>query len=212
MNTGKKTLSWGWIIFLLIIFWPVGLILLIRKIVTDKSALMSGKTGALSVVGWILTVLGGITFLAFIIEPEPDTLGITIFSLLFLIGGILLLIKASQTRKTAKKYKKYINIIVNHNEKSIDNIAAAVGVTYDTAIKDLKKMIDIGYLGGAFINQGNREIILKRHEPIAQAFVGGHAAPQMTTVSCSGCGANNVVTVGVITACEYCGSPVRVIA
>ncbi len=46
----NNTTSWGWTIFWLIVFWPVGLFLVIKKMSTDKSVLMSGKTGVLSVI------------------------------------------------------------------------------------------------------------------------------------------------------------------
>jgi hypothetical protein len=205
----KKGTSWGWIIFWLIIFWPVGLILVIKKLATDKAALMSGKTGALLVIGWILVIIGGIAFLALISEPNNG--GPTFFMLLILAGGIALLSKASKTKKTARKYKKYIDIAVNQNVRSIDNIASAVGLSYAVVSKDLQNMINIGYLKDAYIHQGNREIVLKQREyaVYAQPSVAGQAAPQTVAARCPGCGANNVVTVGSVAECEYCGNAIN---
>lgn len=207
----KKGTSWGWIIFWLIIFWPVGLFLVIKKFSTDKSALMSGKTGSLSVIGWILVAFGGIGFLAEL-SDTPEAFGL-VLALIFAAGGTLLLLKASKTKKTAIKYKKYIDIVVNQNVKSIDNVASAVGLSYDVVAKDLQDMINIGYLRDAYIHQGNREIILKQNEPApityAQTVAPGQAAPQTIATRCPGCGANNVVAIGRVSECEYCGTPIN---
>ena len=121
--------------------------------------------------------------------------------------------KASKTKKTAIKYKKYIDIVVNQNVKSIDNVASAVGLSYDVVAKDLQDMINIGYLRDAYIHQGNREIILKQNEPApityAQTVAPGQAAPQTIATRCPGCGANNVVAIGRVSECEYCGTPIN---
>ena len=204
---GKKTTSWGWIIFWLIIFWPVGLFLLFKKLATDKSALMSEKTAPLTIVAWVLIVIGAIGLMG---SFSNFSFGGFIFVIGMIVGGVLLLRKVNETKMTATKFKKYINIVANQNVKSIDSIASAMGVSYSEAEKDLQNMIDIGYLPGAYIHQGNREIILKQHAPVAsnQESAAVQSAPQMTTKSCPGCGANNVVSVGKVAECEYCGTPI----
>jgi hypothetical protein len=205
----KKGTSWGVIIVCLIFIWPVGLFLLIRKLTTDKSALMSGKTGLLTGVGWFLIIVGGIGSLSLLYDGIS---GGTIVALVMLVGGILLLVKASQTKKTARKYRQYIDIVVNQNIRGIDSISAQVGIAYETVEKDLQEMIRIGYLKDAFIDRQNRQIAFSQpaFNPYAplQAPLIGQAAPQMIATRCSGCGANNVVTVGRVTECEYCGNSI----
>lgn len=205
----KKGTKWGWIIFLLIFFWPVGLFLLIKKLATDKAALMSGKTGALSVVGWVLITIGCMGFIAEL-SSGPDGYGVMLV-LIFVAGGFLLLRKASKTKKTAARYKKYIDIVVNQNVRGIDNIVSAVGLSYDVVVKDLQDMINIGYLKDAYIHLGNREIVLKQQEPViyAQGTYAGQSVTQTKAVRCPGCGANNVVTVGRVSECEYCSTPIN---
>jgi len=212
----KKGASWGWIIFWLIIFWPVGLLLVVKKLATDKSALMSGKTGALSVIAWVLIVIGGLGFIGMLSDTSGDSEGVAggiVIVLAMVVGGILLLRKASKTKKTAARYKKYIDIVINQNVRSIDNIASAVGLSYNVATKDLQDMVNNGYLKDAYIHQGNREIILKQYEPApvayAQTAVVEQSAPQTTVTRCPGCGANNVVAVNRVSECEYCGTPIN---
>jgi hypothetical protein len=205
----KKTTSWGWIIFWLIVFWPVGLILIIKKLSEDKSAIMSGKSGAASVVGWILTAIGALFLLSGLSASEGSVIVLALF---FLAGGILLLRKAQGNKKTAAIYKKYIDIIVNNGESSIDNIAGAVGLGYDKVAADLQKMIDIGYLKNAYINVSTREIIIPRSVPspeLVPQAAGSNAAPvaQKLVIRCPACGANATVVSGSVTECEYCGSP-----
>lgn len=214
-KNGKEGDRLGLDYFLLIIFWPVGLFLLIRKLATDKSALMSGKTGSLTVVALFLTIFGGLGFLGMLLDTSGDTEGVlggAIIVIAMMVGGILLLRKASKTKKTAIRYKKYIDIVVNQDVRSLDNISSAVGLPYDVVAKDLQDMINIGYLKDAYINQGNREITLKQHESVIYtqvSVVGQVAAVQTKAVRCTGCGANNVVTVGKVSECEYCGTPIN---
>lgn len=204
-NKGTK---WGWIIFWLIIFWPVGLYLLVKKLATDQSALMSGKTSKLPVVGWGLIAFG---VMGFFVEfsDTPDASGLML-GLAFVIGGVLLILKVSKTKKTAVKYKKYIDTVVNQNIRSIDNIASIVGLPYDVVAKDLQDMIDAGYLKDAYIHQSNREIILKQQETATytQETYTDQTAPQTKAARCPGCGANNVVIVGQVSECEYCSTPI----
>ena len=53
--------SWGWIIFWFACFWPVGLVLLIKKL-NDKSLMMTGKTGIYSAFAWFLIIIGLLAF------------------------------------------------------------------------------------------------------------------------------------------------------
>ena len=206
----QKGTKWGWIVFWLIFFWPAGLLLLFKKLATDKSAMMSGRTGALSVIGWILIIFGALIAIATMSALEGLS-GIAVFFLIWVAGGVLLLRKASKTKRTAAKFKKYIEIVVNQNVRSIDNVASAVGLPYDVAVKDLQDMINIGYLKDAYIDHGSREISLRQHVSTvyAQATGAHQAAPQMTAARCHGCGANNVTVVGGVSECEYCGTPIN---
>ena len=165
----------------------------------------------LSVIAWFSVVFGGIGFIGLV--GEPDSGGPIVVTLVFVAGGVLLLRTVSTIKKTvanaanAAKYKKYIDIIVNQNVKNIDNIASAVGLPYDVAAKDLQDMINIGYLEGAYIDQGNREITWKQQEP--QAPVAGKTNPQMIAIRCFSCGANNIVVAGRVSKCEYCEKPIN---
>ena len=52
----KKSTSWVIIIVVLIIFWPVGLFLLYRKITADKVAALKNSK-VLNIMGWVFAAL-----------------------------------------------------------------------------------------------------------------------------------------------------------
>jgi transposase-like protein len=133
-------------------------------------------------------------------------------AIIFVFIGVLLILKARKIKKQAEKFRKYIDVTVYGGEKSIDNIAGAVGLQYEAVMKDLQHMIDSGYLKNTYINQANREILLKQ-------VVQSHVQPineqaskpiQSKAVRCPGCGANNIVSNSGICECEYCGTPLTV--
>ncbi len=203
---GKNT-SWFWIIFWLIIFWPIGLVLAFNKMTNDKSAVMSGKTGFLSFTGWLLVFLGVCTFAAW--TEAPDFFGFVITAF-FLGGGVFVIIKARKTKKAGQRYKKYLDLIVNQGYRKIDDMAGIVGLQYEEVLSDLDKMSDIGYLNNYYINIANREIGEKFIQNPVYANNQVVAQPVKTvSVKCPGCGANNVCTSGTVTDCDYCGTPIN---
>jgi len=203
-NTGKKPTSWGWIIFWFILFWPVGLVLLIQRLSVDKSAaLKSGK--GVAIASYILMGMGVIYLIMAFEAP-----GLLAAAVIFGGGGFLVNWFARKTKRTGERYKKYIALVVNQSQTSIDNIASAVGVSYEVAAKDLQKMIDSGYFTGAYIDMAQREIILAKiaHPQVYTPYTPSHAPIQERVVTCGSCGANNRVA-GHIGECEYCGSPLQ---
>lgn len=216
----KKSTSWGWIVFWLIFFWPAGLYLLVKKTTTDKSALMSGKTKGLSILGWTITILMGIVLFTTITDNVDDGFSSGFLAFLMFLGGILLIRRSKHIKKTSKKYKKYINMVINQNISNLDTIASALAIPYDEVVIDLEKMIDLGFLPNFYLNKGIRELCSNR--PIdygtktTQQRTNVPVQPMQSTkeiqtnsTQCSSCGANNIVVVGQVTECEYCGNPIN---
>jgi len=204
---GNRGISWGWILFLLIFCWPIGLFLAIRKMATDRAALMSGKRGGISIVGWLLASFGAMGFFLEIFGSR-DSFGLG-FAFVLMLGGGLLLRKAAMVKKTAVRYKRYIELVVNQNLRHIDDIAAIIGISYEVAIKDLQEMIRMGYLKGAYIPMGTREIVFARVEHPVHWPIAPEPVP-MRAFQCPGCGANQVAVSGGMAVCEYCDTKVNV--
>jgi hypothetical protein len=174
----------------------------------DKSALMSGKTAVLSLIGWILTIIGSLGILFVITDYNSYRSGLmsVIIPLLFFIGGCVVLVKASNSRKTAKKYRRYIDLVVNQNITNLDTIIASTGLARVDVLEDLQNMINIGYLKQAYINHTSNELVLQQFGSFSAS-----AHPEQSSVvtiakRCDGCGANNIVVVGKVSECEYCGN------
>lgn len=199
--------SWPVVILTCIIFWPIGLFLLWKRVSIDrKASLTTGR----------LVIICGLTSLAFSLMGllvslsegiKSDDVNMIIF---FVAAGIGLLLFGNSMIKNARKYKKYLSIIVNQNMTSIDNIAAANTVSYDEAKKDIQKMIDKGYFSGAYINDGTRELVLPQVKQTENIVQSNYEEPVETkVVTCKNCGANNTVIVGKTSECEFCGSPIN---
>lgn len=203
-NQGKG-LSWAVVIIVLIVFWPVGIYLLYKKLSGDKqAALNSGNT--LFVIGLVLAFMGVI---AVIVGPSDQSMAVSgriEYFIVFVCSGLALLAIGILQKNRAKKCRKYIAVIANQRCTSIDEIAAAVPVSYETAVKDLQKMIDKGYFSNAYIDAAKREIV-----PVQSQTENGFnvATVQMETVVCKSCGANSTKPAGVPSKCEYCGSPIN---
>lgn len=212
MNNDNTNYSWTTIIIALIIFWPVGLYLLIKKTQTDKQAVMaSGKL--IKIVGMVLC---GFAAIGLISGLGAGFDGGTLFIVIaFGAGGLALLNHAKKTKKEAESVKKYLSIIVNGGERSLDAIASATGKQYDVVKTDIQKMIDKGFLKNAYLNENTREVVLAtpsvKQEPVfyeSSYAESNYAAPQTRVVACPCCGANNTIY-GEVGECEYCGSPIK---
>ncbi|MDR0979202.1 MAG: hypothetical protein LBL91_04645 [Lachnospiraceae bacterium] len=201
----NKGISWGWIFLCLIVFWPVGLYLLFRKISSDKSVIMSGKTKRLKITAWILIIIAGFGLIGSIESGADDTATSLLIMLAFLVGGILLLKKSKKMDKVAKKYMNYITLIINEKQTSIDYIANITTQKYEVVVEDLKQMILLGYLPKIELDLNERRIIFKDQKVTQAAPV--NATTKIRTIRCPGCGANNVVKTDDVHECEYCGTP-----
>lgn len=207
--------SWPVIILALIIFWPVGLFLIIKRFSIDKRAAVSAGGKGLKGLGIGLAVFGAIGFVGCI--SEPDGAGGAVVAFFFILGGVLLIRKAKKLSQEAEKTKQYLAIIVNGNVHQLDGIAAATGKTYDVVKADVQKMIQNGYLKNAYINENTREVVLPSAAPAAPAATpvftnplqpAAPVQPQAKIVACPCCGANNTIY-DATGECEYCGSPIK---
>ena len=198
----KKPIAWGWIIALIILIWPVGFFLLFRRIKTDKTAILENSK-MVSILSYVLLGLG----ILYAIGSVGTGDGLSGTFVIWVVGGILLNVIARRMKATGKRYKEYIELIVNQSRRSIDYIATVVGVSYSTVVTELQKMIEIGYFTGAYIDEGIREIVLA--QPSRQAMPQADANAQSKKVTCSSCGAHGVVVIGQVGQCEYCDSPLQ---
>ena len=210
-NNGKVRFWYSWpaIILALCFFWPVGVFLIFKRVSTDrKTAMGAGKLiGGLGIASYCIAALGLLVCIS-----DGFTGDDVVMILFFGAAGFALRMVAKKIKTEAENVKQYLSIIVNGNVRQLDTIASTIGKSYDVVHKDVKKMIDKGYLKNAYIDEGMREVVLPNSAPAPQNNVNvaaANAAPvQSKIVACPCCGANNTFQ-GDIGECEYCGSPLK---
>ena len=200
VNQQQRSTSWALIIFMFIIFWPIGIFLLIRKLDQDRSANMSNGRG-IALVSFVLMFFSFV----YLMLVFSDGFGYVVPMLLTGVGGFFLFRFSRKMNASSKRYRQYINFIVNQGQTSIDAMTQAMGITYAVATEDLQKMINKGFFQGAYIDQQRRIVVMPA--PIQATQQAGQTMPQERIVTCGGCGANNRVF-GHVGECEYCGSPI----
>lgn len=207
----KAIFSWPVIILAFIVFWPVGIFLLVKRLKVDKK----GATGA----GKILNIIGyasfGMAILGTLVCIDSGFMSSDVSVIIFfLIVGAVFCSIAKKLKKNAAKIRNYTQIIINGEETRLDYIANATNIPYDIVVKDLQQMIDAGYFKNGYVDTVGRKLVLPgkkntvkieshyQEEPIASAI----PVRQARTVTCKCCGAKNVIEAEV-GECEYCGSP-----
>lgn len=200
--------SWPVIIISIIVFWPLAIFLVYKRVKIDKMAgFIIGKlVKYLSYLCFCVVALGIIVCLG-----RGFTSGDFEVILGFLILGGALYILSKKLISDAEKCKKYISIIINENEFIIDNIAEDMSLPTNVVRKDLNNMINNGYFQGAYINNSTNEIVLPQQSKeslndTASTVSSDESQIEAKVVTCKCCGAQNKVTTSVAE-CEYCGSP-----
>ena len=207
----KSLYSWPIIVFVTIIFWPIGILLILKRISMDRKAVMvCGKL--IRVLGFGLFLFAALGFICCVGDGlDTDTLLVIIF---FGAAGLALIGTAEKIKGDAESVKRYLAIVVNGGKRNLEEIASAVKKPYEKVRSDLQMMIDKEYLKGAYIDDGKGELVLTESRQtmvqVAMPLYTGAPAQkpeQKRVVQCRCCGANNIV-IGAVGECEYCGSPV----
>ena len=151
----------------------------------------------------LMAVTGGLTV------EEGDNIVSMVINMVAFFGGIgaVMLFFGCRFLARGKKFNRYVAILSDCNEYAIDNIAAAYPTTYDVAVKDLQKMIDLGCFFNAYIDMNKRELVMQKLTSSDIPSVAKSTAPGTRTVKCPNCGATNTIAQGAASKCEYCGSP-----
>jgi hypothetical protein len=200
----KKPTAWIWIIFWFAVFPPVGIYLLIKRLqmssaktfANDKTLIETFDDGNTLRNVVILCALVGLVGMSFDLS--------NFYAAIILSGGIFCIIQMLYRRRQKREYRRYLVLIERAGMTSLAEIADTLGVAYEDALHTLEKMIELGHLGDAFIDYGQREIVLIRGE-------GRPARPQPAAqqrVTCPRCGAQNTVQEGKPRICEYCDSDI----
>lgn len=147
--------SWIPSIIMLVVFWPVGLFMLVKKLQNVSDGSVSARRARpLSVVAWVLMALGVLALIG--------SVNISFFpSLFLLIGGVSLFSYSGKLDKARKRFDKYLAVVGSRKVMRVRDIAAAIPVTEDQACKDLEQMIDEGrFPEGTYLDMSTRALVI----------------------------------------------------
>lgn len=197
----KKSFSWGIVGLMFVLFFPVGIWMLIKKVTSEKQDYLdNGKIlklfGCSSIGLGIVCVLAGFTGL---VKYEDGTSATGIAALAGLVyGGIgaLCLCLSADCLKKGTKYRRYTAVINSATNLRLDVIAAACSTTVTEAEADIQAMLDDGYFQNAYLDMSKKVLVMPSELPQPQRCV-----------KCQCCGATNNLAFDAPNQCEYCGSP-----
>lgn len=176
MKNQKSTYSWTAVVIMLILFWPVGIFMLIGKLANDRSANFGGGAGIVKLMGMALVGLGVLVFIVAVTDPELMSGGI-ISLVVFGLPGLWLLKRSKRMKSTGIRNRGYINYIVNNQVHDIHEVARRMGVSQEVVVKEVNEMINHGMLGRARLNLNTGKIEFPRPQPRPQT----HQTPRPQT-------------------------------
>lgn len=94
--------------------------------------------------------------------------------------------------------KKYPPILVGVESMRIQKIADITGARTAKVYRDLESLINSGTIKDFYIDYESEQVFSTRYIP---------KRSHKTVVTCSGCGGNNELIVGITKHCSFCGEP-----
>lgn len=219
-NKGNKVTSWTVVLILIIVFPPVGFILLIKKLYQDKEGAYINSIIARILASIMLAI--GLMLWYTVITKDPSAYNIFVSTLFFLLPGILLFIKGLNLKKDGARYEKYLELLASNGVIFIDGIASEYSLPYAKTARELEGMITVGYLKNAYIDHESRMIKTntngsnkvnsnRRKQNVSQENTPIKSEPKnrpSKVIICNSCGGKNVVSQGSTVECDYCKSPI----
>ncbi len=171
-----------------------------------RGTYIAGKVS--TIFGWVVAISFLVTW--FTVDSTPgNAVDIAPMCLTYIAVGVLLIINGKRKKDRLRRLEKYLSIIVNQNETSIDQIATMVKKPVNFVLKDMKFMIRKRYFVNAYIDQNTNSIVFPgRVASAAHNEIHEDSVPdsEMQVVTCKSCGAQNKIAKGSVGKCEYCGS------
>lgn len=200
MELGKKIYqSWVIVILGLIIFWPVGLILLYLKL-RDNSKNKFTFSGITKIVIGACSIFFALIGTAAEIDEPTGEVGVTIVMVsIFLIVGAAFIYFGMKNIKDGKIYEKIGNLINFQEVESVEEIARKLKISEEKATEYISKAISLGLCNNEIEYRNNKIVYKKKIE--AEVEKKKHER----IVKCECCGGINHISDTEVKACEYCG-------
>lgn len=204
MELKKLTESWVTIILVLILFWPVGVILLYFKLKKNSKNKFTfgGKT---KIVIGICSIFFGLVGASTGIDEPTGEVGLTIVMVLtFLAIGIACIYFGTKNIKEGKIYEKIRNLINFQEVESVAEIARKLKLTEENAKEYISKAISLGICNNEIEYKNNKIVYKKKVEEQIEK------KKHERIVKCKCCGGINRINDKEVKACEYCGMEVTI--
>lgn len=200
MEMSKKIYQyWVVIILALIIFWPVGLILLYLKF-RDNSKNKFIFSGTIKIIIGICSVLFALIGVAAEVDQPTGEVAVTIVMvLMFLAIGGAFIYFGVKNIKEGKIYENIRNLINFQEIESIEEIARKLKISEEKATQYISKAILLGFCNNN-IEYKNKKIIYKKK---IEKEVENKKHERI--IKCECCGGINHINDTETKACEYCG-------
>lgn len=200
MELNKKIYQyWIVVILALIIFWPVGLILLYLKL-RNSSKNRFKISGTIKIIIGVCSIFFALIGTATEIDQPTGEVVVTIVMVsIFLAIGLAFIYFGMKNIKEGRVYEKIANLINFQEVESIEEIASKLKMTEDRATEYISKAVSLGFCNSEIEYRNNKiiykkkmdaEVKKKKHERI---------------VKCECCGGINHMSDTETKACEYCG-------
>lgn len=165
-------------------------------------------------LGAFVTILFGIPAVVSMFDSVENGLGAIVVMWILTLIGIVLVIVGMKRKKSITVFKQYVSYLSGDPSGSVAGLAAAAGASQDEVRRNLKDMIDKKYFVNAHIDEDTNCIIIKAVKSSQEISEDQHEAAddqqmQYTSVTCKSCGGMNKILKGMVSECEYCGSPIK---
>lgn len=214
--------SWPFIIATLLLFFPLGFILLLRKKDLHRKNVFEVGNTAIG-LGFIFFIIGA--FMQFYFTNVIIVIGLDLAHIgnIIKVYGIVVLITGFISKLQAMHYKKYIQIVVNDNISDIPTISKESHEKQDKVEKTINKLIQKNYLKDYKINNNEvkyipRDTSIKDYGKydntsfhpdvnriIETNLINNPKQASGKIIHCPNCGANNKITYTSYT-CNYCNT------
>lgn len=227
MNYDRPAISGVAIALGLILFFPIGFILLAIRLWKHRDLSYQ------KVIDWrnagttflIIFIPFLISFLLHLAAGSDIQYWVMVWVVLLdLIPGIYMLWKSGERRKQLfARYDHYRHLVLVQGVTSVQTLAETTNQRPAVVVNDLQRMIYLGVFQDAFIDMYSMSIVFNQWAPGASmvnvnvsvngdSFVPQQSRPQTPpptpkTVECSGCGSSALLKPGENKTCPYCDSP-----
>lgn len=227
------------ILFLLVVFFPVGIVLALVRMAKHRpyTHLKIMDAVFFSRILFFLFAMMSLTYFIRLSNGEEALFGVYLLCIaVLLLPGLAWRRRARRMQRAMDaRFEQYRSLIYDHGSTSISHIAEFVRMRPDVVANELQRLAWLGGLPNVAVDMHSGRILLYESESAAHTGIHLHGSdthiptperaparpqppppprvppplPAARTVTCSGCGAKVRFRPGEDTVCEYCQTPVH---